>query len=139
MGTQQLILLVLGVIIIGISIAIGIAMFNNHLVKSSRMAVIGDLTALASVAASYYKTPDDMGGGAGTWDVDLLGPNLGYIYNPSTNSIFTVNGIYTFSSSGDILTILGTGTEIGSNDSTNVQVSITLTGESSELTTTVIN
>jgi len=139
MGTQQLILLVLGVVIIGISIAVGIAMFNNHLVRSNRIAVIGDLTALASVAASYYKTPAEMGGGAGTWDVDLLGPSLGHIYNSSSNSIFTENGIYAFSSSGDLLTILGTGTEIGSNDSTNVQVSLTLTGESSEMITTVIN
>ncbi len=139
MGTQQLIMLVQGVIIIGISIAVGIALFNNHLVRSNRIAVIGDLTALASVAVSYYKTPADMGGGAGIWDVDLLGPSLGHIYNPSTNSIFTENGIYSFSSSGDLLTILGTGTEIGSNDSTNVQVSLTLTGESGEMTTTVIN
>lgn len=139
MGTQQLLMLVLSVVIIGLSIAVGISMFNNHLVKNNRVAVIGDLTALASVAASFYKTPADMGGGAGIWDIDLLGPSLGHIYNSSTSSIFTDNGTYTFSSSGDVLSIVGTGTEIGSNGSTNVQALLTLTGLTSQMTTTVLN
>ena len=139
MGNQQLLLLVLSVIIIGLSIAVGISMFHNHQVRNNRVAIIGDLTALASIAFSYYRTPADMGGGAGIWDVDLLGPNLGHIYNSSTSSVFTENGTYTFSSLGDVLSIVGTGTEIGSNGSTNVQALLTLTGATSQMTTTVLN
>lgn len=139
MGNQQLLLLVLSVIIIGLSIAVGISMFHNYQVRNNRVAIIGDLTALASVASSYYRTPADMGGGAGIWDVDLLGPNLGHIYNSSTSSVFTENGTYTFSSSGDVLSIVGTGTEIGSNGSTNVQALLTLTGATNQMTTTILN
>ena len=63
MGQQQLLLIVLGVIIVGIAIAVGISMFKSSAVDANRSAVISDLTNLASKAQRYYRTPVELGGG----------------------------------------------------------------------------
>lgn len=139
MGVQQLTLLVLTVIVIGISVSVGIYIFNQTLIRHNRIAIIDDLNIFAGVANTYYKTPIDMGGGARTWDVDAMGPWFGLNYNETTNSISNDNGAFVFSSNGDILTIIGTGTEVGTNGSDNVEVELTLTGETSEISTTVNN
>ncbi len=139
MGVQQLLLIVLTVIIIGIAIASGIAMFNQSIIRSNRHAVINDLGVYASVANSYYKTPTDMGGGARTWDVDALGMWLGTEYNAGDNSISNDNGTFVLSSNGDELTIIGYGKETGTNGSTNVQATLTLIGVTSESVTTIEN
>lgn len=63
MGQQQLLLIVLGVIIVGIAIAVGISMFKSSAVDANRSAVAGDLANLASKAQRYYRTPVELGGG----------------------------------------------------------------------------
>ncbi len=139
MGVQQLTLIVLTVIIIGISVSVGIYIFNQTLIRHNRIAMIDDMNIFAGVANTYYKTPVDMGGGNRVWDVDDLGPWFGYNYDAANNSISNDNGTYVFSSDGDILTILGSGNEIGTNGSTNIEVVLTLTGETSEIVTTINN
>ena len=139
MGVQQLTLLVLTVIIIGISISAGIIIFNQTLIRNNRLAIIDDMNIFAGVAMTYYKTPLDMGGGNRTWDVDVMGPWFGYNYDAANKSISNSNGTFTFSSDGDVLTIIGTGTEVGTNGSDNVEVILTLTGETSEISTSVNN
>jgi len=139
MGVQQLTLIVLSVIIIGISVSVGIYMFNQTLIRHNRIAIIDDMNIFAGVANTYYNTPGDMGGGDRVWDVDAMGPWFGYNYDAANNSISNDNGSFVFSSDGDILTILATGNEIGTNGSTNVEVILTLTGETSAISTTVNN
>ena len=139
MGVQQLLLLVLTVIIIGISISAGIIIFNQTLIRNNRLAIIDDMNIFVGAANTYYKTPLDMGGGNRTWDVDAMGPWFGYNYDAANNSISNDNGTFVFSSDGDVLTILATGTEPGTNGSTNVEVILTLIGETSEITTTINN
>jgi hypothetical protein len=63
MGQQQLLLIVLGVIIVGIAIAVGISMFKSSAVDANRSAVASDLANLASKAQRYYRTPVELGGG----------------------------------------------------------------------------
>jgi len=139
MGVQQLLLIVLSVIIIGIAIASGIAMFNQSMIRSNRHAVINDLGVFASIANSYYKTPTDMGGGAHTWDIDDLGMWLGIEYDAGDNSISNDNGTFVLSSNGDELTIVGFGKETGTNGSTNVQATLVIVGVTSEYVTTIEN
>lgn len=139
MGVQQLLLLVLTVIIIGISVSAGIIIFNQTLIRNNRLAIIDDMNIFVGAANTYYKTPLDMGGGNRTWDVDAMGPWFGYNYDAANNSISNDNGTFVFSSDGDVLTILATGTEPGTNGSTNVEVILTLIGETSEITTTINN
>lgn len=63
MGQQQLLLIVLGVIIVGIAIAVGITMFSTSAVTANRDAVVNDLNNLASRAQQYWRKPAEMGGG----------------------------------------------------------------------------
>lgn len=139
MGVQQLTLIVLTVIIIGISISAGIIMFNQTLIRNNRLAIIDDMNIFAGVAMTYYKTPVDMGGGNRTWNVDDMGPWFGYNYDAANDSMSNSNGTFVLSSDGDVLTIVGSGNEIGTNGSTNVEVVLTLTGDTSEIITTVNN
>jgi len=50
MGQQQLLLIILGVIIVGIAVAVGITMFQDNAVDQNRSAVIADLTTLSAKA-----------------------------------------------------------------------------------------
>ena len=63
MGQQQLLLIVLAVIIIGIAVAVGINMFSATAASSYLDAVISDLFTLAGHAQQYYHKPISMGGG----------------------------------------------------------------------------
>ncbi len=74
MGQQQLLLIVLGVIIVGIAIAVGISMFKSSAVDANRSAIAGDLANLASKAQRYYRTPIELGGGGQSFANFALSP-----------------------------------------------------------------
>ncbi|MBI2417017.1 MAG: hypothetical protein HYV28_03805, partial [Ignavibacteriales bacterium] len=57
MGQQQLLLIVLGVIIVGIAIVVGINLFRASAIDANRNGVISDLNNLAAMAQQYYKKP----------------------------------------------------------------------------------
>ena len=140
MGTQQILLIVLSVIIVGIAVAVGITMFNAQATNSNRQAIVGDMNNQASSALAYYKTPLTHGGGAGFFgsaDGNDVGTWIGYDWDGTI--LTTGNGTFTLAVAGDILTITGTGTEIGSNGSTNVSALMTVTGATSAIVTTVTN
>ena len=139
MGYQQILMLVLGVIIIGLSVAVGFTMFTQQMTNINRQSIISDMNIFAGVANAYYKTPANYGGGDRTWDVDRMGIWFGYNYDAANNSISNENGIYIFSADGDVLTIMGTGTAIGNDGSENVQATLQLTGLNCEIVTTIIN
>ena len=61
MGQQQLLLIILGVIIVGIAVAVGITMFQDNAVDQNRSAVIADLTTLAAKAQQYYEADHTWG------------------------------------------------------------------------------
>lgn len=63
MGQQQLLLITLGVIIIGIAVVVGINLFNEHSIDQKRELLIAECVNLASMAQKYYKTPKEFGGG----------------------------------------------------------------------------
>jgi len=62
MGHKKIILIVLGVILVGVVIAVGINYFHNKAVQINRYAVIKDLHTLASDAQAYYKNSNEQGG-----------------------------------------------------------------------------
>jgi len=67
MGTQQILLIVLSVIIVGIAVAVGITMFNTQAVNSNRDACLADMNNFATQAMAWYRTPASHGGmGSGT-------------------------------------------------------------------------
>lgn len=68
MGTQQLFLIVVGVIIIGVMIVIGLLMFRDQAASSNRDSIANDVTHLSSNAQQYYRRPAMFGGGEGKFD-----------------------------------------------------------------------
>ena len=63
MGQQQLLLIVLGVIVVGIAVVVGINLFNASSVEANRDGVVSDLNNLGAMAIQFYKKPVSMGGG----------------------------------------------------------------------------
>ena len=90
MGQQQLLLIVLGTIIVGVAVVVGINMFGQGAVNAERDALLQDVNAIASNAAAYWRKPAALGGGArsftGITNVTTFGSD-------STNA----NGAFTMS------------------------------------------
>jgi hypothetical protein len=93
MGQQQLLLIILGVIIVGIAIAVGLSLFSAQSVQSNRDAIINDLNNLAAQAYQFRIRPTSMGGGQGDYTTFSIpvkmrtNENGTYVASPSTNSI----------------------------------------------------
>ena len=93
MGQQQLLLIILGVIIVGIAIAVGLSLFSAQSVQSNRDAIINDLNNLAAQAYQFRIRPASMGGGQGDYTTFTLptkmktNENGTYSAAPTTNTI----------------------------------------------------
>ena len=125
MGTQQILMIVLSVIIVGVAVGVGITMFQNQAVNSNRQAVIADLNNFGAQAIAWYKLPKNMGGGGNgdpgfgitTEDTPPTAGLLSYIgfVDPETgegvNLYKNDNGTYELTANASTLTITGTGKE----------------------------
>ena len=65
MGQQQLLLIILGVIIVGIAIAVGLQLFQAGSVGANQDAIVNDIMNIAAHADQYRIRPSTMGGGDG--------------------------------------------------------------------------
>jgi hypothetical protein len=63
MGTQQILLVILGVIMVGVAIAVGLAMFSPTLAEANKDAIVNDLMNISQYAYRYKLTPVPFGGG----------------------------------------------------------------------------
>ncbi len=63
MGTQQLLMIVLGVIIVGVAIVVGINMFSQGAVNAESDRLVQEVNVVGSNAAAYWRKPVQMGGG----------------------------------------------------------------------------
>ncbi|MHB1048871.1 MAG: hypothetical protein ACYC09_02230 [Bacteroidota bacterium] len=68
MGQQQLLLIILGVIIVGIAVAVALSLFSDNAVSANRNAMTTDLMHLAAKARHYYGRPTSMGGGGKSFE-----------------------------------------------------------------------
>ena len=67
MGQQQLLLIILGVIIVGIAVAVGITMFQDNALSANKDAVSNDLVQLAAKAQQFFRKPTALGGGSNSF------------------------------------------------------------------------
>jgi hypothetical protein len=67
MGQQQLLLIILGVIIVGIAIAVGLSLFSAQSIQANKDAIINDLNNVAAHAYQYKIRPKSMAGGEGDY------------------------------------------------------------------------
>ncbi|MBI9071879.1 MAG: hypothetical protein JEY94_09790 [Melioribacteraceae bacterium] len=126
MGQQQLLLIVLGIIIVGVAITVGISVFKANAIENKRNNVINDLIHLASEAQKYHKIPKAMGGGGNEftgWDIPT---------SLKTNA----DGTFTAAVTAQSVEITGIGNEVV-QDNDLIEVKMTVTSES--FTTEVIH
>jgi hypothetical protein len=89
MGTQQILLVVLGIIMVGVAIAVGIAMFSPTLAESNKDAMVNDLMNISQYAYRYKLTPVPFGGGGRTYTGFIIPEKLSdsedatYVATPS--------------------------------------------------------
>ncbi|MBM4175506.1 MAG: hypothetical protein FJ213_04945 [Ignavibacteria bacterium] len=117
MGQQQLLLIVLGVIIVGIAIVVGINIATTSAQSANRDGLISDLNTLANFAHQYYRTPTGMGGGGNTFTGWTIPVNIDT----------TGNGTFTATVAAQTVTIIGTGNETGNDGSAKVKATAVVT------------
>lgn len=103
MGQQQLLLLILAIIVLGVATLLGIEMFSQSSAEANQQAVLQDILTIAGRAQSWYKRPAQMGGGGRSYtNISMANMNL-----PAANA----NGSFSITGSGNTATIIGTGIE----------------------------
>ncbi len=129
MGTQQILLIVLSVIIVGVAIAVGITMFGNQAYNSNQQAISGELQNYASQVIQYFKTPTSQGGAGQTLDavdVSILSTFIGFTDQP--NALITDNGEFRVTGFvSPVVTLKGLGKEMKNSKYPLVTTEINLT------------
>jgi len=129
MGQQQLLLIVLGVIIVGIAVVVGINVFTASSMDANRNAVISDLTNLASMAQQYYRKPTALAGG----NQSFTGWTIPSSLDTTANGTYKVDG-----TPSTTVKLVGEGTDIGNDGATVVKVTMVV-GPNAITSTTVNN
>jgi len=124
MGTQQILMIILSVIVVGAAITVGIQMFDTQYQNQVKNAIVQDLQRMSIEAQAWYRTPQMSGGGGNYLDriangdtttplpQNILNSIMLYIDRnaniaASSNQIHNENGDFTFAWSEPTLTITG--------------------------------
>ncbi len=67
MGTQQLLLIILGTIVVGVAVIIAFTIFHDDAISSNRDSVTTDLVHLGVRAQQYFRRPQTLGGGGNSF------------------------------------------------------------------------
>lgn len=126
MGQQQLLLILLGILIVGVAIFVGINLFRANAIESKRANVTNELVNLASLAQQYYMKPRALGGGARSFTGWKIPEEL----------VTTANGHFTSTVFTDSVVILGIGNEVVTN---NDSIKVQLTVRSTSFRTVILN
>ncbi len=88
MGQQQLLLIILGVIIVGIAIGVGITQFSANSASANKDGITSGLINIAANAYQYKIRPRTMGGGSNSY-VNYTIPSR---MSSDDNGSYTLNG-----------------------------------------------
>ena len=147
MGQQQLLLLVLGIVIVGLAVVVGIQAFSENQKKSNADSLVNDAIRIASDAQAWKLKPSAFGGGAGetNW-TNLSFAQIGYQVGDQglhpgaaeDTEFENLSGIFSMAADGTDLTITATSYE---SDGTTVlnTVSVVVDGTTPADIATTIN
>lgn len=114
MGTQQILLLGVGTIVVLLMIFTGVSLFHNYAVSSNRESLITTLNLIADMAEAHYNKPAELGGGGGSY--------VGWSLSPSFSS--TDMGDFTANINATQVNLVGKGVEYGDDPSKVVRVKL---------------
>jgi len=116
-GQQQLLLIVMGVIVVGIMVAVGINLFTANAIEQKREEILNECTILASEAQLYYRKPKLLGGGGNSF----VGWTIPKEYTSTVAGNFVNTSIVQ-----ELVIITGTGNELVTDtDSVQIQMHVT--------------
>lgn len=117
MGQQQLMLVLVGVIIVGIAIAAGLTMFSASTEDATRNVIITDLGYYAQKAREYYWKPKSLGGGNRNFST----VTMSYLSSVSENE----HALYRIQDQTDAYVVIeGVGKIIAKNDSIRIRMRV---------------
>lgn len=133
MGQQQLLLIVMAVIIVGLAVMGAILLFQDNASDRNRDSVLSDLLHLTARAHEYYRKPTIFGGGQRSF-VGLTGDVQGMrkLVNTASYPWVTSHGRYRILTAGttDNVYLNGVGIEPGRSDAFPVAVTIEVFADS---------
>lgn len=112
MGSQQLLLIVLGIILVGLAILAGYGIAKDYLENTNREQLISSIYDLGLMAQQHYKKDVSAGGGGGTFTGWVIPAQLRNTESGSFNAVVSSNSV----------NLTAVGKEIGMNGITNVRV-----------------
>ncbi|MFH5834246.1 hypothetical protein [Halalkalibaculum sp. DA384] len=120
MGQQQLLLIILVTIIVGIATVVAINTFSSAADSANLDAVRQDIASIAASAQGYYMKPDMLGGGGKDF-TDMTFENLafaGTIVDGTPTQAYNENGTYVLSggAQGEITITAHPSSQYGAND-----------------------
>jgi len=107
MGNVQSLMIILAIVIVGVSIAVGTTYYKQQHINTSRQICFSELNEFASMAKAWWNTPLEQGGGgktislSSTGNIDNLGVYIGYNYQSGNNTFTTLNASYQIQDGGD--------------------------------------
>ena len=149
MGQQQLLLLVLGIVIVGLAVVVGIQAFSENQKKANADALVMTSMRIASDAQAWLRKPAAFGGAVGadgqrpdhfasTGVPALTLAMLGY---PENSGVYNdVNGVYTVSIVGTgVFQIRATSASSSGDNADNNVICVNVAGSATTDISTTIN
>ena len=135
MGQQQLLLLVLGIVIVGLSVVVGIQAFGENQKKANSDALVNDAIRLTSDAQAWKLKPAAFGGGADAAGfTGLTLEQLGYKVEGGLYK--NINGTFSIAASATNVVFTASSTPGSDNDN---RVVVTVLGTSTTDITTAVS
>ena len=138
MGQQQLLLLVLGIVIVGLAVVVGIQAFSENQKKANADAMVMDGLRIASDTQAWMLKPEAFGGGGNNLDnwLNIEFSDLGYEEDASDNYV-NLNGTYSITGVAGEVNIEGE-SATGSNGDNNL-ICVEITGtRPGDISTTIL-
>ena len=105
MGQQQLILILLAIMVIGVAVAAALGLFSANSAEQNKLAIINDLNTIRASARKYRMKPTTMAGGAGSYAGFTMPSKL----------MSNENGKYELSVAADEITVVATSYAVATN------------------------
>jgi hypothetical protein len=127
MGSQQLLLIVICVVLAGVGVAVGIWLFIDQSAATNRDEISNDLVQFGASAQKYYRRPATLGGGNNSFGGLTMTRVTSKPTNPNGTYVLTPDPVPASAAS---VTITGIGIEMGVNGSSPVQMTMTVSADS---------